>query len=74
MAAAFRTNGGVKYAGAIIAETGCWSMLKGGLTVEGSGPAQLYFEVIILYPFINYVLRLNYAMYFSALKNGFVNC
>ncbi|RVW69191.1 Anti-sigma-I factor RsgI6 [Vitis vinifera] len=29
---------------AIIAETGCWSMLKGGLTVEGSGPAQLYFE------------------------------
>ncbi|XP_034681945.1 endo-1,4-beta-xylanase 5-like [Vitis riparia] len=44
VAAAFRTNGGVKYAGAIIAETGCWSMLKGGLTVEGSGPAQLYFE------------------------------
>ncbi|RZB91975.1 hypothetical protein D0Y65_024118 [Glycine soja] len=34
----------LKFAGAIFAESNCWSMLKGGLTVEESGPAELYFE------------------------------
>ena len=32
-------------AGSTIAESNCWSMLKGGLIVDESGPAQLYFEV-----------------------------
>ncbi|KAM7254051.1 hypothetical protein ACFE04_031733 [Oxalis oulophora] len=30
--------------GSIVAEANCWSMLKGGLTVNVSGSAQLYFE------------------------------
>ncbi|XP_010647914.1 endo-1,4-beta-xylanase 5 [Vitis vinifera] len=42
--AVFRTNSGPQYAGAVFAESGCWSMLKGGLTVDSSGPAELYFE------------------------------
>ncbi|TKY67694.1 Endo-1,4-beta-xylanase 2 [Spatholobus suberectus] len=33
-----------KFAGAIFAESNCWSMLKGGLTADTSGPAELYFE------------------------------
>lgn len=46
VAAVLKTNAGLKFAGAVVAESGCWSMLKGGLTVDASGPAQLYFEVI----------------------------
>lgn len=46
--AVFRTNSDPQYAGAVFAESGCWSMLKGGLTVDSSGPAELYFEVIVL--------------------------
>ncbi|GAV87342.1 Glyco_hydro_10 domain-containing protein/CBM_4_9 domain-containing protein, partial [Cephalotus follicularis] len=42
--AAFKTNTGVEFAGVTVAESGCWSMLKGGLTVNASGPAELYFE------------------------------
>ncbi|KAI4298564.1 hypothetical protein L6164_032110 [Bauhinia variegata] len=42
--AVFKTIKGFKHAGAIIAESNCWSMLKGGLTVDASGPAELYFE------------------------------
>ncbi|XP_077215589.1 endo-1,4-beta-xylanase 5-like [Tasmannia lanceolata] len=42
--AVFKTDGGFRHAGAVIAESGCWSMLKGGLTVNISGPAELYFE------------------------------
>ncbi|KAJ4980014.1 hypothetical protein NE237_010794 [Protea cynaroides] len=42
--AVFGTNGGMIHAGAVHAESGCWSMLKGGLTVNSSGPAELYFE------------------------------
>ena len=30
----------------LLSESNCWSMLKGGLTVEESGPAELYFEVL----------------------------
>ncbi|KAK2974472.1 hypothetical protein RJ640_018637 [Escallonia rubra] len=44
VAAMFKTPAGVKNAGWVIAKHGCWSMLKGGLTVTDSGPAQLYFE------------------------------
>ncbi|XP_010447185.1 PREDICTED: uncharacterized protein LOC104729863 [Camelina sativa] len=42
--AVFKKNGDVKYAGSVVAEAKCWSMLKGGLTVDESGPADLYFE------------------------------
>ncbi|OUZ99553.1 Glycoside hydrolase [Macleaya cordata] len=42
--AVFKTTDGFTQAGAVIAESGCWSMLKGGLTVNSSGPAELYFE------------------------------
>ncbi|KAM5549652.1 endo-1,4-beta-xylanase 5-like [Rosa sericea] len=44
VAATFKTASGFKRAGEIIAESNCWSMLKGGLTVEASGAAELYFE------------------------------
>ncbi|PIA51227.1 hypothetical protein AQUCO_01100218v1, partial [Aquilegia coerulea] len=38
------TTRGHSTAGAVVAKSGCWSMLKGGLTVESSGPSELYFE------------------------------
>ncbi|KAL6213246.1 hypothetical protein ACLB2K_012693 [Fragaria x ananassa] len=44
VAAIFKTASGFKRAGEIIAESNCWSMLKGGLTVEASGTTELYFE------------------------------
>ena len=53
--AVFRTNSGPQYAGAVFAESGCWSMLKGGLTVDSSGPAELYFEVIVLITSFNHM-------------------
>ncbi|XP_022762138.1 uncharacterized protein LOC111308052 [Durio zibethinus] len=42
--AVFRTVTGFTQAGAIVAKSKCWSMLKGGLSVDASGPAELYFE------------------------------
>ncbi|PQQ00518.1 uncharacterized protein Pyn_31841 [Prunus yedoensis var. nudiflora] len=42
--AIFKTSSGFIHAGAIVAESNCWSMLKGGLTVDASVPAELYFE------------------------------
>ncbi|XP_068319661.1 endo-1,4-beta-xylanase 5-like [Pyrus communis] len=42
--AIFKTSSVFVHAGAIVAESGCWSMLKGGLTVNATGPAELYFE------------------------------
>lgn len=47
--AVFETSTGFVHAGATIAESNCWTMLKGGLTVNASGSAELYFEV---YPYI----------------------
>ena len=47
VSAVFKTNGEYKHAGSVIAESKCWSMLKGGLIVDESGPGELYFEVII---------------------------
>ena len=44
--AVFKTVNGFKHAGAVVAESNCWSMLKGGLPADTSGPAELYFEVI----------------------------
>ncbi|RXH87480.1 hypothetical protein DVH24_034380 [Malus domestica] len=44
VSAIFKTSSGFVHVGAIVAESGCWSMLKGGLTVNASGPAELYFE------------------------------
>ncbi|KAK6945985.1 Glycoside hydrolase family 10 domain, partial [Dillenia turbinata] len=42
--AVFKTRDGFKHAGVTLANAGCWSMLKGGLTLDSSGPAELYFE------------------------------
>ncbi|KAF7811084.1 endo-1,4-beta-xylanase A-like [Senna tora] len=42
--AVFKMGNGLKYGGAVIAKSKCWSMLKGGLTAEASGPAELFFE------------------------------
>ncbi|XVF44982.1 hypothetical protein PTKIN_Ptkin02bG0168600 [Pterospermum kingtungense] len=42
--AVFKTVSGFTHAGAIVADSKCWAMLKGGLTVNASGPAELYFE------------------------------
>ncbi|TXG64103.1 hypothetical protein EZV62_011097 [Acer yangbiense] len=47
VSAVFKTRNGFKHAGAIVAKANCWSMLKGGLTVDASGPAELYFEVCV---------------------------
>ncbi|KAI9127849.1 hypothetical protein K1719_000842 [Acacia pycnantha] len=44
VAAVFKTENGLKHAGAAIVKSNCWSMLKGGFTAESSGPAELYFE------------------------------
>ncbi|KAI9182018.1 hypothetical protein LWI28_021139 [Acer negundo] len=42
--AIFKTSDGFTHAGSAIAQSGCWSMLKGGLTVNASGPAKIYFQ------------------------------
>ncbi|KAK8586195.1 hypothetical protein V6N13_130717 [Hibiscus sabdariffa] len=42
--AVFKTVTGLKRAAVTVAESKCWSMLKGGLTVDTSGPAELFFE------------------------------
>ncbi|XP_074278915.1 endo-1,4-beta-xylanase 5-like [Silene latifolia] len=42
--AVFKTKEGFKYAGGVIANAGCWSMLKGGVSVHSSGLTQLYFQ------------------------------
>ena len=53
--AVVKTVGDFVHAGGAVAKSGCWSMLKGGLTAASSGPAEIYFEVVgirnIFYPF-----------------------
>ncbi|KAI9075693.1 hypothetical protein K1719_042309 [Acacia pycnantha] len=44
VSAVLRTREGFKHSGAIIAQPNCWSMLKGGLIVDTSWPAYLFFE------------------------------
>ncbi|XP_073312451.1 endo-1,4-beta-xylanase 5-like [Primulina huaijiensis] len=44
IAAMFKTEDSYETAGWVIAHKGCWSMLKGGLLVNASGPAELYFQ------------------------------
>ncbi|GFQ01653.1 endo-1 4-beta-xylanase [Phtheirospermum japonicum] len=44
VAAIFKTKTSYETAGWVTAQKDCWSMLKGGLVVKTSGPAQLYFE------------------------------
>ncbi|CAO2143534.1 unnamed protein product [Urochloa humidicola] len=41
--AVVKTNGDFIHAGGVQARSGCWSILKGGLTAA-AGPAELYFE------------------------------
>lgn len=43
--AMFKSRVGYRFAGAVVVEVGCWTMLKGGLTVDQTGVAELYFEV-----------------------------
>ncbi|MCD7460336.1 hypothetical protein HAX54_043329 [Datura stramonium] len=45
VAVIFKTQSGFQHAAWAIAKSGCWSMFKGGLVVNASGPAQLYFEI-----------------------------
>lgn len=42
--AVVKTDGEFIHAGAVEARSGCWSILKGGLTAPASGAAELYFE------------------------------
>ncbi|TXG64106.1 hypothetical protein EZV62_011100 [Acer yangbiense] len=42
--AVFKTSDGFTHAGSAIAQSGCWSMLKSGLTVNASGSAEIYFS------------------------------
>ncbi|KAL7583308.1 hypothetical protein Lser_V15G45005 [Lactuca serriola] len=42
--ATFRTPTGFYDVGLTMAKSGCWSMLKGGITVNQSGSTQLYFQ------------------------------
>lgn len=53
--AVFETQFGDISAGWVMAKEGCWSMLKGGIVVNVSGPANLVFEVIfmIIKPIVN---------------------
>ncbi|CAN4107808.1 unnamed protein product [Withania somnifera] len=44
IAVIFKTQSGYEHAAWAIAKSGCWSMFKGGLVVNDSGPVQLYFE------------------------------
>lgn len=47
--AMYKTSSNISHAvGTVIAKSGCWSMLKGGISVNNSGPAELYFEVLLL--------------------------
>ncbi|XP_031249946.1 endo-1,4-beta-xylanase 5-like [Pistacia vera] len=39
-----KTSSGSKFVGAVVAESKCWSMLKGGFTADESTPAELSFE------------------------------
>ncbi|PIA60877.1 hypothetical protein AQUCO_00300413v1, partial [Aquilegia coerulea] len=43
--AVIKTSKAHEIVGTVVAEYGCWSMLKGGLSVNSSGPAKLYFEM-----------------------------
>lgn len=51
VAAIFKTKTSYETAGWVTAQSGCWSMLKGGFVVNATGPAELYFQVsIFLFP------------------------
>lgn len=57
--AVVKTSKGFKLAGAIFAEPNCWSMLKGGLTMDTSGVAELYFEVLLRFIYNRISVLLN---------------
>lgn len=67
--AIFKTSSGFIHAGAIVAESNCWSMLKGGLTVDASGPAELYFEVFVF----NYCMNSHKTIWTTFTRISFVN-
>jgi DUF4097 and DUF4098 domain-containing protein YvlB len=41
-----KTANGFVAAGTVTANASCWSMLKGGISINTSGPAEIFFEVI----------------------------
>lgn len=43
-------NGTSLIVGSVIAKSGCWSMLKGGFTVEEDMHANIYFVVLLCHP------------------------
>lgn len=45
IAAMFKTKTEIRTAGWVIARQGCWTMLKGGFTLNISTPVEFYFEV-----------------------------
>lgn len=52
--AVIKTRTGYEHVGATMAQSNCWSFLKGGLTVTEPGPVQLYFQVKTLFFFFNF--------------------
>ncbi|KAI4318437.1 hypothetical protein MLD38_032140 [Melastoma candidum] len=44
--AVLKTRTGFRHIGVVEAKSGCWSMIKGGITADSSGVAQLYFESV----------------------------
>lgn len=45
VAALKNSSNGRKVIGSVIPQTGCWSMIKGGIDFDIDTQAQLYFEV-----------------------------
>ncbi|RZS16670.1 hypothetical protein BHM03_00048703 [Ensete ventricosum] len=59
--AIFKTaEDGLVPVGAAEARSGCWSMLKGGLTAKSSGPAEFFFEVTSTALFSSHCTRFNF--------------
>lgn len=78
--AVFKMNSEYLYAGSVVAESKCWSMLKGGLTVDESGPAELYFEVSIhkhglhcLQPIVLFFPHFEIC-YFNLYEHSYIQC
>lgn len=67
--AVFKTSGGFIHAGSVVGESNCWSMLKGGLTVDQSGPAHLYFEVLLKTEFSKTVPQIDIFIYLLSFFN-----
>lgn len=65
--ATFKTSTGFRHAGIVTARSKCWSMIKGGITVDASGYAELYFEVLLHACLNSYTVTLRYGNYLAML-------